>query len=106
MEDIYYSCMQETISLGEKNQADGAEIIKEREQKAEANRERNAREGVMPLIKTLSQALQMDKERFKVPKSVQQAIPHPANLAGWNFSTGNEILKNISFYRYQLLYCE
>ena len=27
-EDIYYSCMQETISLGEKNQMDGAEIIK------------------------------------------------------------------------------
>ena len=29
----------------------------------------------MPLIKTLSQALRMDKERFKVPRSVQQAIP-------------------------------
>ena len=28
-EDIYYSCMQETISLGEKNQKDGAEIIKD-----------------------------------------------------------------------------
>lgn len=27
-EDIHYSCMQETISLGEKNQKDGAEIIK------------------------------------------------------------------------------
>lgn len=27
------------------------------------------------MIKTLSQALRMDKERFKVPKSVQQAIP-------------------------------
>ena len=35
-EDIHYSCMQETISLGEKNQKDGAEIIKEREQRAEA----------------------------------------------------------------------
>lgn len=27
------------------------------------------------MIKTLSQALRMDKERFKVPRSVQQAIP-------------------------------
>ena len=34
-EDIYYSCIQETISLGEKNQKDGAEIIKEREQSSE-----------------------------------------------------------------------
>ena len=43
-EDIYYSCMQETISLGEKNQKDGAEIIKEREQKAEA-KQRKKRKG-------------------------------------------------------------
>ena len=40
-EDIHYSCMQETISLGEKNQKDGAEIIKEREQRAEASKFRN-----------------------------------------------------------------
>ena len=43
-EDIHYSCMQETISLGEKNQKDGAEIIKEREQKAEA-KQRKKRKG-------------------------------------------------------------
>ena len=29
----------------------------------------------MPLIKTLSQTLKQDKEKFRVPKSVQQAIP-------------------------------
>ena len=29
----------------------------------------------MPLIKTLNQTLKQDKEKFKVPKSVQQAIP-------------------------------
>ena len=29
----------------------------------------------MPLIKTLSQTLKQDKEKFNVPKSVQQAIP-------------------------------
>ena len=60
----------------------------------------------MPLIKTLSQALRMDKERFKVPRSVQQAIPIQRDLAGWNLSTGNEVFENISFYRYQLLHCE
>ena len=43
-EDIHYSCMQETISLGEKNQKDGAEIIKEREQRAEA-KQRKKRKG-------------------------------------------------------------
>ena len=36
--------MQETISLGEKNQKDGAEIIKEREQRAEA-KQRKKRKG-------------------------------------------------------------
>lgn len=40
-EDLYYSCMQETISLGEKNQKDGAEILKEREKKAETKQEKN-----------------------------------------------------------------
>ena len=29
----------------------------------------------MPLIKTLSQTLKQDKEKFKVPRSAQQAIP-------------------------------
>ena len=43
-EDIHYSCMQETNSLGEKNQKDGAEIIKEREQRAEA-KQRKKRKG-------------------------------------------------------------
>ncbi len=32
-------------------------------------------EGVVRLIKTLQQALKMDREKFKVPRSVQQAIP-------------------------------
>ena len=27
------------------------------------------------MIKTLQQALKMDREKFKVPRSVQQAIP-------------------------------
>ena len=96
-EDIHYSCMQETISLGEKNQKDGAEIIKEREQEQKQNRERNAREGVMPLIKTLSQALRMDKERFKVPKSVQQAIPIQRIWPDGIFQQGTKFSKTYRF---------
>ena len=30
---------------------------------------------MIPLIKTLSQTLKQDKEKFKVPRSAQQAIP-------------------------------
>ena len=40
-EDLYYSCMQEAISLGEKNQKDGAEILKERERKTEVKQGKN-----------------------------------------------------------------
>ena len=96
-EDIYYSCMQETISLGEKNQKDGAEIKKSGSKKQKQNRERNAREGVMPLIKTLSQALRMDKERFKVPKSVQQAIPIQRIWPDGIFQQGTKFSKTYRF---------
>lgn len=36
------------------------------------------------MIKTLSQALKMDKERFQVPKSVQAGGSDPQDLAGWH----------------------
>ena len=41
------------------------------------------------MIKTLSQALRMDKERFKVPKSVQQAIPIQRIWPDGIFQQGN-----------------
>ena len=48
------------------------------------------------MIKTLSQALRMDMERFKVPKSVQQAIPIQRIWADGIFNR-NEILKTYRF---------
>ncbi len=46
------------------------------------------------MIKTLSQALRMDKERFKVP-NVTNGNSHPANLAP-DVWTGTKFSKNIS----------
>ncbi|MDE8699761.1 VaFE repeat-containing surface-anchored protein [[Ruminococcus] lactaris] len=51
----------------------------------------------MPLIKTLSQALRMDKERFKVPKSVQQAIPIQRIWADGIFQQGTKFSKTYRF---------
>lgn len=39
-EDIYYSCMLETIGLGEKNRKDGAAIRRKQEEKSEKKRVR------------------------------------------------------------------
>lgn len=47
------------------------------------------------MIKTLSQALRMDKERFKVPKSVQQAIPIQRIWPDGIFQQGTKFSKHI-----------
>ena len=49
------------------------------------------------MIKTLSQALRMDKERFKVPKSVQQAIPIQRIWADGIFQQGTKFSKTYRF---------
>ena len=51
------------------------------------------------MIKTLSQALRMDKERFKVPKSVQQAIPIQRIWPDGIFQQGTKFSKT---YRLQI----
>ena len=51
----------------------------------------------MPLIKTLSQALRMDKERFKVPRSVQQAIPIQRIWPDGIFQQGTKFSKTFRF---------
>lgn len=51
----------------------------------------------MPLIKTLSQALKMDKERFRVPKSVQQAVPIRRIWPDGIFQVGNKYSKSFRF---------
>ena len=40
----------------------------------------------MPLIKTLSQTLKQDKEKFKDTEVCPAGNPHPQDLAGWDFS--------------------
>ena len=46
------------------------------------------------MIKTLSQALKMDKERFQVPKSVQQAVPIRRIWPDGIFQVGNKYSKS------------
>ena len=51
----------------------------------------------MPLIKTLSQAIKMDRERFRVPKSVQQAIPINRIWPDGIFQSGKKFSKSFRF---------
>ena len=51
----------------------------------------------MPLIKTLTQTLKMDKEKFTVPKSVQQAIPIRRIWPDGIFQVGNKFSKSFRF---------
>lgn len=51
----------------------------------------------MPLIKTLTQTLKMDKERFSVPKSVQQAVPIRRIWQDGIFQVGNKYSKSFRF---------
>lgn len=49
------------------------------------------------MIRTLQQALKMDKERFKVPRSVQQAIPIQRIWPDGIFQVGNKFSKSFRF---------
>nr|WP_287715456.1 DUF87 domain-containing protein [Blautia sp.] len=51
----------------------------------------------MPLIKTLNQAIKMDREKFKVPKSVQQAIPIQRIWPDGVFQHGTKFSKSFRF---------
>lgn len=51
----------------------------------------------MPLIKTLTQALKMDKEKFTVPKSAQQALPIKRIWPDGIFQVGNKYSKSFRF---------
>ena len=51
----------------------------------------------MHLIKTLTQALKMDKEKFTVPKSVQQALPIKRIWPDGIFQVGNKYSKSFRF---------
>lgn len=49
------------------------------------------------MIKTLNQAVKMDREKFKVPKSVQQFIPIRRIWRDGIFQTGNKFSKTFRF---------
>ena len=49
------------------------------------------------MIKTLQQALKMDRERFKVPRSVQQAIPIRRIWPDGVFQSGTKFSKTFRF---------
>ena len=51
----------------------------------------------MRLIKTLQQALKMDREKFKVPRSVQQAIPIQRIWPDGVFQSGTKFSKSFRF---------
>ena len=109
-EDLYYACMEETILLGEKTGKDGGAVQKKRREKEERRqarkadkgnrrrkRKRRRGEGRMPMIKTLNQAVKMDREKFKVPKSVQEAVPIQRIWRDGIFQAGNKFSKSFRF---------
>ena len=49
------------------------------------------------MIKTLQQALKMDREKFKVPRSVQQAIPFQRIWPDGVFQSGTKFSKSFRF---------
>ena len=51
----------------------------------------------MPIIKTLARAVKQEKERFKIPRSVQDAIPIRRIWQDGIFQVGNRFSKTFSF---------
>lgn len=51
----------------------------------------------MPIIKTLTKAMKSEKEKFTIPKSVQDAIPIRRVWADGIFQVGNRFSKSFSF---------
>ena len=49
------------------------------------------------MIKTLNQAKKMDREKFKIPRSVQQAIPIQRIWPDGIFQVGNKFSKSFRF---------
>lgn len=51
----------------------------------------------MPIVKTLAKALKQERERFKIPRSVQDAIPIQRVWPDGIFQVGNRFSKTFSF---------
>lgn len=59
----------------------------------------------MRLIKTLHRTLKLEKEKFMIPKSVQQAIPIRGS-GRMDLSVRQAVFKIVPFYGYQLFHCK
>ena len=51
----------------------------------------------MPILKTLSRSIKLDREKFQIPRSVQQAIPIRRIWPDGIFQVGNRFSKTFSF---------
>ena len=51
----------------------------------------------MPILKTLSRSIKLDREKFQIPRSVQQAIPIRRIWPDGIFQVGNRFSKSFSF---------
>lgn len=51
----------------------------------------------MPIVKTLSKATKLEKEKFTIPKSVQDAIPIQRIWSDGIFQIGSRFSKTFSF---------
>ena len=60
-------------------------------------REAKTNEGGLPIIKTLVKAKKLEKEKFKIPRSVQEAIPIQRVWEDGIFQLGNRFSKSFSF---------
>src|SRR5699024_5640909 len=60
-------------------------------------RGRKTDKGVLPIIKTLAKANKQEKTKFKIPRSVQDAIPIQRVWEDGIFQLGNRFSKSYSF---------
>ena len=53
------------------------------------------------MLRTLKTVMRQDKEKFKIPKSVQQAIPDPDDLEGRDLSgREKQVCEDVPVYRH------
>ena len=87
-ENLYLKCLEETIEIGTRSCRNGTELVE---------RKRSKKEGGIRLIKTLHRTLKLEKEKFMIPKSVQQAIPIQRIWPDGIFQSGRLFSKSFRF---------
>ena len=105
-ENLYFSCMEESLRLGEKMMGNGAELLeKKRTKQKKPKKPKKPGEGVMPLIKTLSQTLKQDKKNSKY-RGLSSRRSRSARSGRRYFSGGEQVFPDIPVYGYQLFHCQ